>query len=645
MYIEHTHEAHVLPYLQKSGSIAPSSDVHQVPSLTELTLRVIAKHFAGKSFSWGRFALRHHPTHADFPNIDGLDPKFVLAITSSLRTDLDPAVTGPHVNDEHYWERVCRDEMKWLTCDIAEHGLSWKQLFFERFLAQRLETFGSNEGLSHEFEVASVRPPIDSTHPDWDMLYPQVPKSRPDGRPTRERFCKFGSNCDAVRIARAPNSGWPALENLKKYVIPASERFADSFAWHHLSEDERRLRPATPPAEEPAGDEDEQGQSQDAAAPAPAAPKRTGPAADGGASLVSGALAVPKELDASLREGIPEWEDGGAEEAECDNNTLREFLLPEEVEIFQATGVLPLQRHPCLICTRALQLSRLVKHLEAGEDCTFSLSVGQLLSHLDWEIVFSRLPNLAAVTATYGVRGVGMRYNRALMGMKVTDAMSLAKCLKATQTLTYLSLPRNLIDDDLLRLLITGMIHNQTVTHLDLSHNKITEFGVRLLTRLLGSDSVIMTLDLGDNQIRSEGGAYIGAALTENESLVELNLKLNRLQDEGGQALLSALLGNNTLTSLNLAHNQLGSSSAAALISCLQGAASPLITLDVAGNELNEGDADGILSALDDNVCLTSLDLRGNSGIPADCSALKHIEKVTRRNELDLRRIMKDPLQ
>jgi hypothetical protein len=538
--------------------------------------------------------------------------------------------------------------MKWTTCDIAEHGLSWKQLFFERFLSQRLETFGSNEGLSHEYEVSSVRPPIDATHPDWELLYPQLPRQRPDGRPLRERFCKFGSNCDAVRIARAPNSGWPALENLKKYVIPASERFADSFAWSTLQESERQLRPATTPPQDDSPPETGQEGSESSptkGANAPSALKRTGPAADGGVAMVSGALAVPREVDASLREGIAEWEDGGADEAECDNNTMREFLLPEEAEIFQATGTHPLQRHPCLICTRALQLSRLVKHLEAGEDCTFALEVGQVLSHLDWEIPFSRLPNLSAVTASYGVRGVGMRYNRALLGMKVTDAMSMAKCLKATQTLTYLSLPRNLIDDDLLRLLITGMVHNQTVTHLDLSHNKITEFGVRLLTRLLGADSVIMTLDLGDNQIRGEGGSYLGAALTENESLVDLDLKLNRLQDAGGEALLRALLGNQTLTGLNLAHNQLGSASAAALIACLQGASSPLITLDVAGNEFNEGDADGMLAALDDNVCLASLDLRANSGIPSDCAALKQIEMVTRRNELDLRRIMKEPLQ
>jgi hypothetical protein len=47
------------------------------------------------------------PLHTDHPTIDGLDPKYILAISSSLATDIDPAVTGPHIADEHYWERVC----------------------------------------------------------------------------------------------------------------------------------------------------------------------------------------------------------------------------------------------------------------------------------------------------------------------------------------------------------------------------------------------------------------------------------------------------------------------------------------------------------------------------------------------------------
>lgn len=149
-----------------------------------------------------------------------------------------------------------------------------------------------------------------------------------------------------------------------------------------------------------------------------------------------------------------------------------------------------------------------------------------------------------------------MKYERSLFGMKISDAMSLAKCVKATDTLTsvvyvhcrpfaaplYLQrslsltlslthmyrLPCNMIDDDLLRMLMTGLVHNQTITHLgtrsigdvmltsayhlvpprctlatDLSYNKITAHGVRLLSKIVGSKSVVMSLNLCDNQVHT----------------------------------------------------------------------------------------------------------------------------------------------
>ena len=77
----------------------------------------------------------------------------------------------------------------------------------------------------------------------------------------------------------------------------------------------------------------------------------------------------------------------------------------------------------------------------------------------------------------YGVRGVGMKYDRSMFGMKITDAMSLSKCCRATESLTTLTLPCCMIDDDLVRMLMTGLIRNQTVTYLDLSHNSITNYG------------------------------------------------------------------------------------------------------------------------------------------------------------------------
>ena len=48
------------------------------------------------------------------------------------------------------------------------------------------------------------------------------------------------------------------------------------------------------------------------------------------------------------------------------------------------------------------------------------------------------------------------------------------------------------MDDDLLRMLMTGLYKSSTITHLDVSHNKITNHGVRLLAKLLGSKTELL---------------------------------------------------------------------------------------------------------------------------------------------------------
>lgn len=143
---------------------------------------------------------------------------------------------------------------------------------------------------------------------------------------------------------------------------------------------------------------------------------------------------------------------------------------------------------------------------------------------------------------TYSVNSIGMKYERMLFGMKISDANCLAKAIQATEALASLvlqvrgwegealtkfvrhkacvvdvaaftlwtrhrqeslsisSLCRsftlagltgrrsanvvlfwsrqgNLIDDDLMRMLMTGLIRNSTITYLDVSHNKITNHG------------------------------------------------------------------------------------------------------------------------------------------------------------------------
>ena len=86
----------------------------------------------------------------------------------------------------------------------------------------------------------------------------------------------------------------------------------------------------------------------------------------------------------------------------------------------------------------------LTRTLTVSKDYIFSLHVKQFLSHLDLEMLFQNVPTLCHLDMTYGVKSIGMDYERTLFGMKLLDVTSLAKALRVTETLTILSLPCNL---------------------------------------------------------------------------------------------------------------------------------------------------------------------------------------------------------
>ena len=83
-----------------------------------------------------------------------------------------------------------------------------------------------------------------------------------------------------------------------------------------------------------------------------------------------------------------------------------------------------------------------------------------------------------------------------MFGMRLPDCRSLARALESTETLTYLNLSGNGLDDDKARMVLSGMVDNISITHLDLSQNKIADRGVRALAKLLDTDSVISILNL-----------------------------------------------------------------------------------------------------------------------------------------------------
>lgn len=478
-----------LPMGGGGGMGGQGDDGSGIPLLSDIALRALALNF----------------DQASNPDLSRLDPKFALAISSVLPLDLDPCKTARFVHDEDYWKRVCLVHRGWRNCRLEEHGHSWKQLYFERAVAEALQAFGREQGVTAAFEKAMVRPPIDASHPAWKATYPKGPvefvdpvdevmppppvvKKADDGEddggkgkgkgkdkkkkgddneapkpkappklpplPFRERFCKYGTQCDAVRIARTPNSGWPALESLKPLVIPSVEEHEGKFAWAQV--DRTRAFPQGRRPGEEAGEAGAGGPASGAGADGKDGGGE-GKESDPGDDAVSRILhRIRREAEEKARQDV--LDDGGNEEVECDHNVLREYLLPDELAEFALTQRWPAKRRPCICCRRSEMLAELVQLLEAAEDYVYTLRLEQLPSRLDLEIIFARLPNLCTLEMTYGANHVGMRFERGMIGMSITDAMSLAKCIKATHTVTELSLPGNVIDDDLLRMLMTGLI-------------------------------------------------------------------------------------------------------------------------------------------------------------------------------------------
>mmetsp|Transcript_7107 Transcript_7107/g.23363 ORF Transcript_7107/g.23363 Transcript_7107/m.23363 type:complete len:354 (-) Transcript_7107:664-1725(-) len=232
------------------------------------------------------------------------------------------------------------------------------------------------------------------------------------------------------------------------------------------------------------------------------------------------------------------------------------------------------------------------------QDYIFSFSFKALgLSAVKLNSLCSMLPNLTRVELSGVQSGLPTEYALKHFSLKLADARSVASALSNPQCLATLIIQSSSINDDLLRVLMNGLVTNGGVTHLDLSHNEITDHGVRLICSLLGEHGVLAYLALADNLIQREGGRYLGKALCANQSLVALNLRLNRLKDAGGEHLLDGLLEKSSLTAINLAANFLGSVTALTLSRILLGDSSHLRELDLSSNELSNRDMEVLQEA------------------------------------------------
>ena len=268
----------------------------------------------------------------------------------------------------------------------------------------------------------------------------------------------------------------------------------------------------------------------------------------------------------------------------------------------------------------------LIDAIMASRNYIFGLDIEELPSHLDLRILFKNIPCINRLKVSYGAKHLGSEYDRSLFGMRMSDAASLSSCIKKSQCISAISLPCNLIDDELVKMLTRGFLLNKTLIDLDLSHNRIGDHGARRIAKYLFHTEVLISLNLSDNHIQYEGSRCIGQALRNNRSLQILNLKHNRLDDKSGAKLCNDLQQNLMVRSLNLSANMLSSLFCDKLAELLNEFNS-LIDLDLSCNLLVDQEAEesikeemiksveNLKTVLSRNSTLLKLDIR-NNGLP-----------------------------
>ncbi|CAD7964067.1 unnamed protein product [Amoebophrya sp. A120] len=305
----------------------------------------------------------------------------------------------------------------------------------------------------------------------------------------------------------------------------------------------------------------------------------------------------------------------------------------------------------------AAELDELKSIVQAVKQYIFCLKIREYPSHFDLALILDPLPNLCSLQITYGRKRLGMEYERGLFGMKIVDAQYLVRYVRCCQTLVKLSLPCNMIDDELAKILMQGLETCLMLTDLDLSGNNLGDRGARRLAKLLHRQYVLQTLDLSDNAIHANGCMHLGAHLAENSTLETLNLRLNRCEDNGVCHLLQDLCINKTLRNLNLSSNDL-TWRCLAYLSSMISENGTLEYLDLSANTLwntEEGEETkeltdvsnldpespfGILvQCVSKNSTLLSLDVR-HCSLPEDLE--RRLHTITKHRELRSRGISVD---
>ena len=143
-------------------------------------------------------------------------------------------------------------------------------------------------------------------------------------------------------------------------------------------------------------------------------------------------------------------------------------------------------------------------------------------------------------------------------GIRIPDLKKFCILITDLSYFLSLTLQGNLVDDEMIKWLVPGLITNQTLRELDLSSNKITQKGMIKICSYLVRTRALISLDLTNNLINGDASYAIGLVIKENTRLRILKLAMNRLDDVAGARITKMLSRNKYLIELDLSNNLLG---------------------------------------------------------------------------------------
>ena len=188
---------------------------------------------------------------------------------------------------------------------------------------------------------------------------------------------------------------------------------------------------------------------------------------------------------------------------------------------------------------------------------------------------------------TKNLEPIGDEYSQ--FGMRIPDLKKFCILITDLSYFLTLSLQGNLVDDEMIKWLVPGLITNQTLRHLDLSNNRITGKGMIKICSYLVRTKALLSINLNNNLIGGDSSYAVGLVLKENTKLRIMLLGMNRFDDENGGRILKMLCFNNYLDEIDLSANQLGEETLKFLQIALKGN-NTIKKIDLRHNEITIND-------------------------------------------------------